>query len=95
MSKRPNVPDPIEWTQVRASMAILLSGVASRNADSWTLRQWEDFIDGQLCATQPFAALREHLSTPMTWRADCDEAEFNRRVDAYLAAQPFMSGAQQ
>ena len=83
------VPEDIEWTRVRGALATFLTGVASRNSsDSWTTRQWESFIDDQLCKSAPFNSLRQHLSTPMTWLANCDEGEFERRVDAYMAGEP-------
>lgn len=92
ISERP-VPDEVEWTRVRGALATFLAGVSSRSSSSkWTARQWESFIDGQLCDSEPFKALREHLSTPMTWPADCDDAEMDRRIDAFMAGEPFAPG---
>lgn len=90
MSKaKSKVPEDIEWTRIRGALATFLTGVASRSSsDRWTTRQWESFIDDQLCRTAPFNSLRQHLSTPMTWLANCDDEEFERRVDAYMAGEP-------
>lgn len=85
--------DDVEWTRVRGALATFLAGVSSRSSSSkWTARQWESFVDGQLCTTEPFKALRKHLSTPLTWLADCDDAEFDRRIDAFMAGEPFAPG---
>lgn len=68
---------------------MLLAGVASRSSGvKRTTRQWESFIDAQVCETAPFMSLRRLLSTPMTWLANCDDIEFERRVDCYMAGEP-------
>lgn len=87
------VPDEVEWTRVRGALATFLAGVSSKSSSGkWTVRQWESFIDGQLCDTEPFKALRKHLSTAVTWPADCDDVEMDRRIDAFMAREPFAPG---
>lgn len=86
-----SLPDEVEWTRVRGALAMFLSGLSSNiPGGRKTARYWEAFIDEQLADHGTIKALRDHLSTPMTYLANCDDEEFERRVDAFMAGEPFI-----